>query len=626
MDIPPDTPADGSECDSEPVPGRAGPAARGPRGAGWFGNEHDFIRHALDSAAIVAITDVTGTITYVNRKFCEISGYSEAELIGENHRKLRSGHHDTAFFRTMYRAIARGHVWHGEICNRRKDGSLYWVYTTIVPHRNAAGKVDSYTSIRFDISARKQLESDLIVSRARLETVAHLDPLTSLPNRRSFQEFLDDTVAAARPFHLALLDIDSFKEVNDSFGHSTGDYLLQTVATRLKALCAGRAFIARLGGDEFGIVLTGATPAEAATFFEEALEQIRQPIAIGTATRRFSLSLGVAVFPVDGAEGESLFQAADLALYRAKALGRDRLELFHPHLKTAADHRSELLQEINDGLREEAFDLHYQPILPIGKAGLPSLEALLRWRHPTSGLLSPGTFQEGFSDPAVLAAIGMFVLERAFRDLKRMLDQKLPVHRLAINLTNSDFRSDAFVDRFFELSAETGISPKRFCVEVTEGMFLGSLQSRVEKGLRRFYDAGVEIAFDDFGTGYASLTHLRQLPIDKLKIDRSFVANIVTSRQDRAIVRGIIGIAHALGKTVTAEGVETREQMDLLHEMNCDHLQGWYFSRACPMDSLPKLLKTLNVSQRPLTAGGWQPSREAARDAGRYLPGDLPRA
>lgn len=564
------------------------------RSAPWLSAEQDFIHYALDSSAIVAITDVRGTITYVNGKFCQISGYSEAELIGENHRKLKSSQHDITFFRAMYREIAQGRIWHGEICNRRKDGSLYWVDTTIVPHVAHDGKADSYTSIRFDITARKQLEADLRTSKAHLKRIADLDPLTNLPNRRCFQEKLEAATSqfadSGYSFHLALLDVDTFKEVNDSFGHSVGDLLLQTIASRLDELCQGEGFIARLGGDEFGIVLLDGAPLAARAFFERVLEAVRQPIQIGAAARRFSLSLGVAVFPVDGSNAENLFQAADLALYHAKTLGRDRVELFKPRLKEAAEYRTQLLLEIEDGLRLDAFTLHYQPIVPVVANGYISLEALIRWQHPQHGLLLPGAFQAGFSDPAVRAAIGMFVLEQSFKDMAEMLSARLPVERIAINLTNSDFRSDAFVDRFFELFAETGIQPDQFCVEVTEGMFLGSHQKRVEQGLRRLHAAGVKVAFDDFGTGYASLTHLRQLPIDILKIDRSFVTNIPNCPEDQAIVRGIIDIAHSLGKRVTVEGVETFEQQELLTEMKCDRLQGWYLGKAHAVRELPELI------------------------------------
>lgn len=559
--------------------------------------EDEFIRYALDSAAIVVNTDVQGTITYVNSKFCEISGYSQKELLGSNHRMLRSGVHDKAFFRAMYRVIARGETWHGEICNRRRDGSLYWVDTTIVPHLGVDGKVDSYTAIRFDISSRKQLEVALRASKEHLDQIANLDALTGLPNRRRFQEYLEATVAdhagTGRAFHLGLLDVDSFKEINDSFGHYAGDILLQSIGERLRSLGNDRLFMARAGGDEFGLILINTTDEAADAFFEKVLEVIRQPIAIGSSGRRCSASLGAATYPADASDAESLFKAADLALYQAKALGRDRAENFLPQMRDVAERKAAFLQEIERGLTHDEFELHYQPIIPLYDPGSFSLEALIRWQHPRLGRLTPAHFPEGFEDPAVRAALGMFVLECIFKDVAELRRQGVPLRRVAMNLTNSDFRSDTFLDRFFELCTETAIDAQQFCVEVTEGMFLGLNQKRVEQGLRRLHEAGVEIALDDFGTGYASLTHLRRLPIDRLKIDKSFVANMVASPEDRAIVQGVIEIAHSLGKVVTAEGVETVEQVALLRRMKCDFLQGWYFSKACPVDRLVEVLQSM---------------------------------
>ncbi|MFT3804170.1 MAG: EAL domain-containing protein [Burkholderiaceae bacterium] len=567
--------------------------------------EDDFVRYALDSAAIVATTDVRGTITYVNSKFCEISGYSEAELMGSNHRMLKSGEHDTRFFRDMYREIAAGRVWHGEICNRRKDGSFYWVYTTIVPHVSVHRKIDSYTAIRFDITGRKSLEDQLRASKENMRRIANIDPQTGLPNRRRFQDYISSLVARYGPvdreFHLALLDVDMFKEINDSFGHPAGDLLLGTVANRLQALAEPRMLISRLGGDEFGLIFAEGSAAQARAFLERALEAIRSPIPIAGTARRCSASLGLASFPRHGRDAASLFKAADLALYHAKALGRDRIESFKPALLQFAEQKAALLAEIEDGLHRQEFELHYQPIIGLGPQDRISLEALMRWRHPQRGLLSPSAFQEGFSDHQVRAALGMYMLERVFRDVTRFLADGLSLGLIAINLTNSDFRSDSFLDRFFELSAQSGIPPTRFCVEVTEGMLLGRSQKRVHLGLRRLHRAGVEVALDDFGTGFASLTHLRQLPIDRLKIDRSFTANMASSREDQAIVRGVIEIAHSLGAHVTAEGIETIEQIELLAGMKCDMFQGWYFAKACAPDRLAPLLD--RIPQISIPAG-----------------------
>ncbi|MGV1795277.1 putative bifunctional diguanylate cyclase/phosphodiesterase [Rhizobium sp. A37_96] len=567
--------------------------------------EDEFIRYALDSAAIVVNTDVQGTITYVNRKFCEISGYSQAELLGSNHRMLRSGMHDKAFFKSMYRSIANGEIWHGEICNRRKDGTLYWVDTTIVPHLSECRKVDSYTAIRFDITERKMLEDALRSSKEHLDRIANLDPLTELPNRRRFQEYLEVLVSKhssnGLAFRLGLMDVDSFKEINDSFGHYAGDILLQSIGERLRSFGDGRLFISRLGGDEFALILLGGGAGEADIFFERVLEAIRQPVSVGSSHRRCSVSIGVAAYPQDAADAESLIKAADLALYQAKALGRDRAERFEPQLREVVENRAALLEEIETGLQRGEFELHYQPIVPIASPNSISLEALMRWRHPRLGLLTPGSFSGGFEDPAVRAAFGMFMVEQVFRDVARLRGQGVPLRRVAMNLTNSDFRSDSFLERFFQLCNTTGIGPDQFCVEVTEGMFLGPNQKRVTSGLRRLHDAGVEIALDDFGTGYASLTHLRRLPIDRLKIDKSFVANMVASPEDRAIVRGVIDIAHSMRKVVTAEGVETVEQVNLLRRMNCDLLQGWYFSKALPVQDL---IETFQSMPKVIFGGG----------------------
>lgn len=323
------------------------------------------------------------------------------------------------------------------------------------------------------------------------------------------------------------------------------------------------------------------------------MEVLRSPIAIAGTSRRCSASIGVAAFPGHGRDAASLFKAADLALYHAKALGRDRIESFQPPLLEVARQKAALLAEIEDGLHQDEFELHYQPIVGRAPQDKVSLEALMRWRHPLRGLLAPAAFHEGFADNQVRAALGLYMLERVFRDVARFRVQGLALGRVAVNLTNSDFRSDAFLDRFFELSAETGVPPTTFCVEVTEGMLLGMSQKRVQHGIQRLHEAGVEVALDDFGTGYASLTHLRQLPIDRLKIDRSFIANMVTSQEDQAIVRGVIEIAHSLGARVTAEGIETIEQVELLMNMRCDMFQGWYFAKACAPDKLDELLAAL---------------------------------
>ncbi|MCK8780030.1 EAL domain-containing protein [Rhizobium sp. NTR19] len=559
-----------------------------------YATEMDFIRYALDSAAIVAITDVRGTITFVNKKFCEISGYSRDELLGQNHRMLHSGTHDVDFFRAMYREIANGRVWHGEICNRRKDGSKYWVDTTIVPHVNERGKVDSYTSIRFDITARHE-------AKAKLRSIVLTDALTGIPNRRCFQERLEELLTSAGdcgPVHLALLDIDTFKEINDTFGHDIGDVLLKDAGQRLMARSCADVFVARLGGDEFGIILSGMCKSEAIAIADKVLADLRVPFQLSSSWRSCSASIGIASHPDDGHTPDALFKAADLALYRAKSLGRDQIKRFEPALREAVERKSELRQAVEAGLDEGQFRLDYQPIVSLNSAPTISLEGLIRWQHPELGLISPASFLADMSDPGLLAALGLFVVEHAFKDMNWLIEQNLPISRIAINVTNADFRSRAFVERFFELSAIYGIAPNRFCIEVTEGVFLGRDYQHVDQLLQTLHESGVEIALDDFGTGFASLTHLRTMPVDKIKIDQSFVANMMASQADAAIVRGIIDIAHSTGKKVVAEGVETLEQAQCLAAFGCDYLQGWFFAKATPLDAIPDVIDNLPVLKR----------------------------
>lgn len=568
---------------------RAGMRAEdGPVIQGYPGFPSSLIRDALDNAAILAITDVQGTITFVNGKFSEISGYSAEELIGANHRKLRSEMHDTGFFREMYRCIANGRTWHGEICNRRKDGSLYWVDTTIVPFYGQEGKIAGYTAIRFDITPRKEVEAALRTSKSRLKEAAHIDQLTGLHNRRWFQERVSRMIgrSATRQFYLGMFDIDFFKEINDSFGHQEGDRLLRDIAGRLMNLSDRRFMVARLGGDEFGFLLREDDDEAAQAFFQRVLDVVREPVMVAGTLRNCSCSMGVAVFPNHGRDGDDLLKAADLALYQAKETGRDRLEMFTQQRLDEAMRHMEFLQEVEGALGREEFRLHYQPIVPAAHGSQVSFEALMRWYHPVHGILSPGSFLTGLREPAIFAALGLYMLRCLFRDASQLVEQGVPFRRIAFNITNADLRSDEFIELFFRLSAETGISPDRFCTEVTEGMFLGRDDKQVRRCLQRLHDAGVEIALDDFGTGFASLTHLRELPIDRLKIDRGFTINLTSATPDKAIIRGIIDIAHSIGKVVTAEGVETPEQVSILRNMGCDSFQGWYFCKATPVADL----------------------------------------
>ncbi|MFI3905681.1 putative bifunctional diguanylate cyclase/phosphodiesterase [Ochrobactrum sp. S1502_03] len=562
-----------------------------------YRREEAFIRYALDSAAIVAITDSKGTITYVNNKFCEISGYTRDELVGSNHRMVKSGHHDTDFFNGMYHQIGHGNIWHGEICNRSKSGNLYWVDTTIVPHRTQSGKIDSYTAIRFDITAQKNVEAQLRANRHHLFELANHDALTGLANRRRFQTYLADSLMNARlrgtNLSLALIDLDAFKEVNDSFGHDAGDSLLITIADTIKASLGPEPFIARLGGDEFGIIYLGVKHSEILKSLEIIRRQLRTIPTDTARSKLCSASIGVAFFPSDGEDTTTLFKAADIALYAAKARGRNRITEFKPALMEALDERVALLRNVSIGLTNKEFELYYQPIVPAKFDRKLAFEALLRWKKPDDKIWTPSQFSIAFEDAQTSALIGQYVLNRVFDDAMHLRKQGTDFDYIAINLTNADLMSDDYINLFIQLLRETKLPPDLFCVEVTERILLSSEEEGAYNQLKKLTDLGVRISFDDFGTGYGSLTHLRELPIHHIKIDRSFVENIQTSVIDQAIIEGIVNISHKMGKRVVVEGVETKEQLDVLRKLECDDIQGFLFSSPQPLPRLSRVIEGL---------------------------------
>ncbi|WP_228933590.1 putative bifunctional diguanylate cyclase/phosphodiesterase [Roseibium aggregatum] len=538
-------------------------------------DQSKFIITALDEAAIVATTDVKGRIVYVNGKFCKISGYSRDELVGANHRLLKSGHHDKEFFREMYRTIARGQTWRGELCNRRKDGTIYWVDTTIVPRMNRSGRVTYYDAIRFDITPLKSAEH-------RLWVEARTDLLTGLANRTLFNERLQETVESKARFALVVIDLDDFKGVNDSFGHEIGDLLLQEIGERFRTLYPDLMFAFRMGGDEFALIIDRYSDAQNLGNMLEAIKaKLSEPVRLPGFIHHCTVSMGVSLFPEQGETSSELMKNADVALYHAKGTGRDGFVRFKPSMGASAKRRADVKQQAESALSQRQFLLHYQPLIKLspGTPDLIGFEALLRWNHPTLGLVGPAHFASIFDEPGLCTKIGEFVVDEAISQIATWRNDQLSFGKIAINIAGSDFRANGFCERIVDKLSAIDIPVSNLSVEVTEGVFLGRGTARVQAALNQLHQAGIEIALDDFGTGFASLTHLKALSIDRLKIDRSFVSELTNDDASRAIVEGIIRIAHSLGLRVTAEGVETLDQVKALKKMNCDHAQGYYFAK-----------------------------------------------
>jgi diguanylate cyclase (GGDEF)-like protein/PAS domain S-box-containing protein len=551
-------------------------------------------QYAIDQAVIVAVTDLRGRIVYANDNFCEISGYSRAELLGQDHRLLNSGTHAKEFFRAMYRCIASGEVWRGELCNRSKTGSLYWVDTVITPQLGTNGKPTSYMAIRVDITARKQAE-------AQISYAATHDALTGLVNRAALLERMNQALADMErrqgSLTVHILDLDGFKHVNDTLGHAAGDNLLKELASRLKSSLGETDIVARLGGDEFAIIqIAGADQREEAIELAvRTLELVAKPFYLDGQELSLGTSIGIAVAPANGSNAAELLKKADLALYRVKAEGRNSFSFFDEDLSEKALTRLQLVNDMRAALSRDEFELHYQPLLD-AKASRPcGMEALVRWRHPVAGLLYPDSFIGLAEETGLMEPLGQWILHRACADAARWPNGI----KVAVNLSAGQFRTGALFDVILCALVESGLPPERLELEITESLLLQNKESNVLV-IQQLKNIGVTIALDDFGTGYASLSYLLSFPFDKIKIDKSFTQGLLTRADCRAVVASILTLAQGLEIAVTAEGVETRSQFEMLRAQGVHCVQGYLFGRPTPLAeidfSAPELIARANAA------------------------------
>lgn len=798
---------------------------------------------ALDEHFSIVVTDRKGRIIEVNKKFCLLSGYSEAEVLGQTHKLLDSGHHTFEFFAEMGRTLASGKTWDGEICNRSKDGNLYWVEAIIFPVAGEFGGIERFVSIRTDVTAvrrqsemlnsivnnfpggvalvnedntivahnklyrellelpdslfadaetclesilrhnaergeygpgdpnllvhdrlkraaehedavcewvrpngralqvhrapiagggylatyidtteRKAAEELLQRTHAQLsvfvkhapvcvamvdndlryvshtkrwstefnladdlvgkhhydvfsdlpdrykkvlrrcldgETVsvdddvferrdgtqhalkwevrpwrlsdesiggvvmmsedisdrkqvehrlwraAHIDPLTGLANRRLFREELSAFMNAAAEsdggFALGIIDIDKFKEINDTLGHDSGDVVLAEIAKRLASAVGKNNFVARLGGDEFVFVIEGAKTIDDVRMPLTALfSAVAEPIDLNGSPRQCSISCGITIFPIDAKKTTDLLKSADLALYCAKSRGRGRYEVFQPDMRRSLDRSIRIRREISAALENDELCLYYQPVVKTCKKAISGVEALLRWRHPQQGILPPGAFLDAFEDPALGAAIGVRVLDAAVQQAGAWNKAGVEFGYVAINVISVDFATGDFAERLDGLLAKWGVTPQQITIEVTEGMFLGGGAETVKRGLEELHELGVKIALDDFGTGYASLTHIKKFPIDCLKIDRSFVQDMEADRHSLSIVKAVLQLARSLDLQVVAEGIETESQRRLLEILGCRFIQGYLIAKPLPASEISDFVSQYTSGQPPL--------------------------
>ncbi|USW97475.1 EAL domain-containing protein [Pseudomonas proteolytica] len=559
-------------------------------------------RRAVDAAAIFSETDLTGRITYVNDQFCGMSGYSRDELLGRNHRILSSGLHPAGFFQGMWRTITEGKVWRGEICNRAKDGSLYWVDSTMVPLVDErTGKVQKFVSIRFDVSEKRQLLQTL------QWRVGH-DVLTGLPNRAYLSELLVQSLEFSRSEHIPLavcmLDLDGFKAVNDGYGHASGDLLLVEVASRLRDIIRGEDVVARLAGDEFVLILRYVRDAEELNrALRRILTAISEPYSILGAQINVFASIGVTLFPLDDEDADTLLRHADQAMYVAKQSGRNRYQLFDVSLEQEVKATHQTVQQIRQALAAGELCLHFHPKINLRHGQVVGFEALLRWQHPIRGLVSPKDFLSLIEQTDLIVDVGEWVMDQVLAQMRQWQEagHRWPV---SVNISARHFQRADFVERLQQLLAQhPDVAPHMLDLEIAESVAIDHIQ-RVTEHLAACQALGVRFSLDDFGTGYSSLSYLKRLPTQTIKIDKSFVRDILHDKDDLALTQAVIGLARAFGREVIAEGLESLEHGQLLLRMGCEVAQGYYFAQPMPAAEVPAWAAGFDLLNYRAGAGG----------------------
>ena len=533
----------------------------------------------------VVITDSDGNITEINQSFTDITGYSREEVLGQNPRILSSGRHPKDFFERMWNTLVVQGKWHGEIWNRRKHGAIFPQAITISAVFNKLNKIQYYVAVFADISAQKQNEE-------KLKNLAYFDPLTQLPNRMQFLSLLEQEVnhahRAKKQLAILFLDVDFFKHINDSLGHVIGDEILVELAKRLSYALSDFDVLSRLSGDEFVVMLPSIMGTDSVTSSVDRIRSVfEQPFILDNSQSvRLTASMGIAIYPSDGDDHDSLLRNADAAMHRAKLDGRNNYSFYTESMTKQAVAQLKLQTALHQALVNEDFYLVYQPKLNLADLTPCGFETLIRWFDPVFGNISPAEFIPLAEKIGLIWDIGLWVLKTACLQGVKWLTQGKTFERISVNVASLQMQRNDFVDKVRTILLETGLPAKYLELEVTESCMMHDPDAII-RDLKLLGSMGIALSIDDFGTGYSSLDYLKKLPIDKLKIDQSFVRDIPHDPNNTAIAKAVIALGHALNLQIIAEGVETSDQADFLRMNGCDQAQGYLYS-------MPKLPEELN--------------------------------
>lgn len=555
---------------------------------------------AFESQQGMMITDSNNNILQVNRAFSEINGYRSDEVIGKNPSMFSAGHpaQDAIFYTNMWQSIHTTGTWEGELWNRRKNGEMFPEHLTITAVCAPDGSVTHYVGTFIDITASK-------AAAAEIEQLAFYDSLTGLPNRRLLLDRLEHVLASRSPNHcygaLMFIDMDNFKTLNDTLGHDIGDLLLQQVAGRLQSCLSPADTVARLGGDEFVVLLENLShtqleaAAQADARGESMLLAMNQPYLLSSHEYHLTSSIGITVFADSGVAAQTLFKQADIAMYQAKKSGRNTLRFFDQKMQESITGRASLEIELRKAMQYQQFRLHYQVQMDHTNS-VCGAEALIRWQHPQQGWMLPDTFIPLSEETGLITSIGLWVIDAACAQLQAWQDHPLTKKLLlSVNVSPRQLRQADFVNQVRAIIQHYDISAQHLKFEITESMLLENIEVTIAT-LNALGEMGIQFSLDDFGTGYSSLQYLKRLPLHQLKIDQSFIRDVVHDSNDQSIVRSVIAMAKSFDLQVLAEGVETECQRAFLMDNGCLHFQGYLFSEPLAIEQFDALLHSITAA------------------------------